>query len=489
MTANVVDYGSIATAVPAPQKANVFYEGRVTVPLVMERQMPLLPEEPRRVQRQFGEIEIANGDGQLDDVVQSYAVDGRRVVVKFGPYLGPYGDFATIADVVGTFWEADDLTVRLQLRDRSYNLDLPLQASLYAGSGGAEGTAEIEGKPKPLLYGRCRNVAPVMVDPANLILQVHDGAIEAIDDVFDRGAALTDSTDDAADYTALVALSVSAGAFATCRAEGLIKLGSSPDGLVTADVRGDATPGYADTLDVIALRLIEDRAGLDPVFINRSTFAGAAAIAGELGIYISQNETPTTAEALSVLLAAVGGWWGAARDGRIRAGRLVDPSGRTPTLYLDQYSVLALEPEGAPVPRWRQRCSYQRNWTVQRGEDLAASVTDARRQFLTEGVRAVTAADAVVRNRHLQALDPDPLPTLYEQSADAQTLADYLLGLHSPDRRIFTVTVKRLGYLLDLQSIVRLTWPRLGLQNGRNFAVIGIREDADRDETILRLFG
>lgn len=68
-----------------PARANKFYEGRVKVPLLMERTMPLLPEEDRRVQRQFGEIEIANGDGELDALVRSYAVDGRQVRVLFGP--------------------------------------------------------------------------------------------------------------------------------------------------------------------------------------------------------------------------------------------------------------------------------------------------------------------------------------------------------------------------------------------------------------------
>lgn len=470
-------------------KPNAYYEGRVSVPLVMERNMPLLPEEERRVQRQFGMIEIANGDGALDTILQSHAVDGRRVRVLFGPLGGAYSSFGVIADVLGTGWDGDSLRVRLGLRDQSYSLDLPLQTNLYDGDGGAEGTSEIEGKPKPLLFGRCRNVTPVLIDPTNLIYQVHDGAIEAIDDVFDRGAALTDSAVDVASYAALVSESVASGEFATALAVGMFKIGAVPTGLLTCDVRGDADPDYANTLDVIALRILQDRAGLSGTFINTATFAGAAAIAGELGIYISQNETPTTSQVMSALMAATGGWWGAGRDGRIRAGRLTKPEDRSANLYLDEFSIIALAPEDAPVPRWRQRVAYQRNWTEQRGEDLAATVTAARRQFLTEQIRSVSAADVAIRTRHLQAVDPDPLPTLYESSTDAQTLADYLLALHSPDRKIYRVTVKRLGYLIDLGSIVRVTYPRFGLSNGKNFSVIGIREDADRDATLLRLWG
>jgi hypothetical protein len=120
--------------------------------------MPLLPEEARRWQRQFGEIEIANGDGALDSLVNSYAIDGRRVRVLLGPTGGAYNQFGAVADVLATGWSGDSLVVRVGLRDRGYSLDVPLQQNVYAGSGGAEGTAEIEGKPKPLCFGICDNV-------------------------------------------------------------------------------------------------------------------------------------------------------------------------------------------------------------------------------------------------------------------------------------------------------------------------------------------
>lgn len=472
---------------------NIFYEGRVTVPLLKEATAPILPEEARRVQRQFGSIEIANGDGALDAVIQSYAVDGRRVKVLFGPEGGDYKDFSIVADVVGVGWEGTERSVRLRIRDQSYSLDKPLQTSLFLGSGGAEGGADLEGKPKPLAFGRVRNISPVLVDATNLIYQAHDGAMAAVDDVFDRGAALTSSATDVADYTALVAQSVSAGQYATALAVGLFKLGSSPDGLITADVRGDATPDYQNTLDTICLRIIRDRHGLSEHLISTATFAGAAAIAGELGIYISHQEAPTTSDVISRLMSSVGGWWGQGmRDRKIRAGRLIDPGPRSPNIYLDKYQILSIEPETAPVARWQQKCTYQPNWTQQRGEDLAASVTDARRQFLTETERAVAASDVTVKVRHIDALDPAPVATLYESSADADTLSAYLLALHKVDRQLFRVTVKRLGFLCDLGSIVRITYPRLGLSTGKNFVVVGIREEvtsAGRQQTTLRVWG
>lgn len=458
-------------------KANVFYEGRVTHPFDLSRAMPILPEEDRRARRQFGSIEIANGDGALDPILQSYAVDGRRVRVLFGPYMGEYNEFRAVLDVLGTGWEGDARRVRIGLRDRTYSLDLPLQETLYAGTGGAEGTDELNGKPKPLNFGRTRNITPVLLDPLNLIYQWHDGESFALDDVYDRGATLTASGTDVASYAALVSQGVSAGEYATCLAQSMFKLGALPDGLVTCDTRGDADPSYINTLDQIALRILRVRHGLSGMWIDTASFAGAAAIAGEMGIYIDPIQTPTTAEVLTRLMGAVSAWWGAGRDGKIRAGRLGAPEDRSPNVTLGEYDILSLTPEIAPVPRWRQRVGYKPNWTVQRGEDLATSVTAARRQFLTAPFSVVSASDAVTRVRHPQALDPDPLPSLYENEADADTLADYLLDLHSPDRQLFRAVVKRIGLKLDLQKIARITWPRYGL-NGKNFAAVGINDRA-----------
>ncbi|HEY4136498.1 MAG TPA: hypothetical protein VGO34_14935 [Alphaproteobacteria bacterium] len=472
-----------------PAQPNVYYEGRVSVPLVMSRIMPILPEEERRVQRQFGLTEIINADGALDQMQRGYAIDGRRLRVLFGPVGGRYADFSVIADVIATGWTGDEAKAQLGLRDRAFSLDLPLQTNLFAGSGGAEGTAEIQGKPKPLAFGIAPNVTPVLIDPAHLIYQVHDGALQAVDAVFDRGAELVASGVDVASFAALVAQSVPAGQFATAKAVGLFKLGDMPTGLVTADVRGDVTPFYADTLDTICLRILKVRAGLPAQFLNQASFAGPAALGGALGIYLPHTEAPTTAQVVDRLIGSVGGWWGAARDGRIRAGRLSAPESRAPTLFLDQNSILSLEPVEAPVPRWRQRVSYRPNWTEQRGEDLADVVTAARRQFLTESSRAVSSASVAVKSRHLQALDPDPLASLYYDADDAQRLADFLLALHSPDRRMFNVTVKRIGYQADYQTVTRITWPRYALQNGQNFAVVGINDQSDREETILTVWG
>lgn len=468
-------------------KPNTYYEGRVTLPIRIDRSMPLLPEQARRVRRQFGTIEFANGDGSLDTIAKSYAVDGRTVRVLFGPYMAAYNEFRVIAEVVGEAWAPDNLTVRLSVRDRTYSLETPLQTNLYAGTGGAEGTSDVEGKPKPLLYGRCRNVTPTLVDPTNLVYQVHDGSVHAIDTVYDRGAEL-EFVEDVSGYAALIATTIPAGKFGTAIDSGLIRLGSTPDGLVTADVRGSDEPNYQNTLDVIAVRILEDKHGLSSTFVDEASFADAVTIAGELGIYIPSTEKPSTGEVISRLVASAGAWWGTGRTGKVKAGKLIAPESVQAVFTFDTHNILSLEPLTAPVPRWRQRVGYQKNWTPQ-GGDIAGAVTAARRQFLAEPFRVVSDANATTQVRHLQALDPDPLESLYENEADASSLATEQLTLHALDRRIFVIEVKRLAYQFDLGDVVSVEWPRLNLESGQNFVIIGITEDAATEIARLTLWG
>lgn len=473
---------------------NVQYDGRVALPLHAERLAPLYPEESRRVQRQFGAIEFMNSDGALDNIIRSFGVGGRAVRVLFGPYMESYSEFSLIASMVAVGWQAGEDTVRLELRDLSNILAQPLQANLYAGTGGVEGTTDIAGKPKPLFFGECDNVTPTLVDPLNLIYQAHDGAMQAIDAVYDRGGALTLDTSvgtggDVADYAALVASTVGASKFATCLAEGFIKLGSSPAGIVTVTGKGDKTGGvYSDTLDVIALRIIMARGGVDSASVDATSFATLASFGGPVCLYVSSGETPSGADLVDRLVASVGGWWGSTRGGRIEAGRLKAPETAPVDRYIDQYDILSIQPEPAPVVRWRHRVGWGRNWTVQTG-DLDVTVSDARRQFLRSADRVATASDGGLLTSHASAVDAPLVETLLVNEADATTVAAYLQALFGVERSIYRITVKRLGYLMKHGDVLHITYPRFDMTSGKKFIVIGIAEDAGSEEIELRVWG
>lgn len=486
----VSDVGWTGTPTDAA-KANVHYEARLLNPLSIERAIPIVPEQSPRIQRQLGEIELDNTDGAYDNAITGWAVDGREIPVYFGPKTGDFADFDLVAKPLGVRWEVDEGRARISVRDRRYALEKPIQTDLYEGTGGAEGPADLEGKPRPICYGKNRNISPALVDSANLIYEFHYKEAKAVDDVYDQGLALTDSTDNVADFTTLQSHSVAAGEFAiSLSSDGsYIKLGSSPSGLITADVRGDNTDSnYVDTIDAVCLRILRTEGGLGDGQINSGSWAGLVAAAGTLGIYLDQLQVRSTAIVIDALVKSVGGFWGTGKDGRLRSGRLTNPADSAPVFYFQEADVLDLLPDSTPTPRYRQRIGYQRRWVVQTS-DIAGAVTDARKQFLAEPYSVVTAIDTTVQIRHLEALDPDPLISFYDEQANAQTLADTLLALHKVDRRQFSIVVKRLGYLLELGDAVSVTHSRLGSKSGSPFRIVRIRNDASRDEQTITLWG
>ena len=141
-----------------------------------------------------GDLVLANNDGALDGLL-AYAFDGRDVVV----YQGAKGDAFPSGFTVlfrGTM-DQPELTrndLILRLRDRQYEMDVPLTTTLYDGDNalpaGLEGVDDLKGKPKPVLLGSFRNISPPCVNTAKLIYQVADGAVTSIPDVRDSGITL-----------------------------------------------------------------------------------------------------------------------------------------------------------------------------------------------------------------------------------------------------------------------------------------------------------
>lgn len=463
-----------------PDMPHLSYDGRAAVPFRLARALPIEPEDSPRIARQLGEIELINADGGLDRAVDEVAVDARPVRVLFGPRGGRRRDFEPVLDGLAEKWERDDALVRLHVRDRRYGLDRRLQQDLYAGSGGVEGGEAAAGRPKPLLWGRCLNVRPVPIDPALLVWQVSVGPILAVDAVYDRAAALAHDAD-YPDWDALAAATVPAGSYATCLTLGLIRLGAPPDGLVTADARGRivAGLGYVDTVDTVARAILRVDAAVPAARIDAGSWAQLAGLGGEIGWHVSADEAPSVEETLDAIVRRAGGYWGTDRRGRLRAGRLVPPEARTPSFRFDAASALAFRLIETRKARWRERVGYARNWTLQRGEDIAAGVDQLRKQRIAQESEIATAADIDVRVRHPDAID-GLLPALFTGAGPATALAERLVALHGRDRGLWQLDLPRSAHALDLGMVISVTWPRLA-PAGRTLVVVCIDEDTAMD--------
>lgn len=438
-----------------------YYDARLTGDFTVDRNI-VGRDGVGGLSRVFSEIALQNSDGGLDGLLRDYAVDGRAVRLLVGDVGSDYSTFGTVFAGVVESAGITEREVRLRCTDGLSKLALPIQANTYAGTGSLEGGADLKGKPKPLCYGTVRNIAPPLVDPVNLVYQVHDGAITDVTAVRDRGVALTRVTGAPAP-----------GQYQPGLANGTFKLGATPDGEITCDVEGDTpSAGYTEHAGQIIQRILATRLATSE--IDTTAFANLfSVLAAEVGLWIG-TEIRLVTEVINELLDGVGAFGGFTRQGVFTIGRVAAASG-TPVLTLDSADILSIEREPLPGPLepvvWRLQVGWGRNYTVQ--TDVADLTADADRTFAAEPLRVAVAEDAAIRTQHLLARDYGPVPALYRDQADAEAEAERLFELWGERRAQYRVQTPIEGMLADLGGVVQVTHPRHLLFNGAAGRVVG----------------
>jgi hypothetical protein len=475
---------------------STFYEPRLVQPIAFERAMFANARVTGGSSVGVGEIVLNNADQALG-FLQDVAIGGRDVVVRVGDDGAAYpGGFAPFLTGTAEQVEVNATRATIRLRDRLQVLQQPLQATLYAGTNslpnGVEGVAEdLKGKPKPLLFGRCYQLVPVLVNTAQLIFQFHDGAAQAVDGVYDQGVALAFGTA-RANLAAMQATAPAAGQYDTCLSLGLIRLGATPAGKLTMDARGDAAGSYVDKVGAIVDRILTARCGIPAGQLDAASFTALnAAATAECGIYVA--DVTTRQAALDAVLASVGAWLAPTRAGLWQVGQLLAPVG-APVLTLTDVELLELDSQAtkdaqAGVPIWRVRVRYK-PYSGFGPADIAGSVTAARRAELLNPWRETTASDPTTQAVHLLAgeLVRD---TLLTDPTAAAAEASRLLAMHGPRRDFVRLEVwlSAINVAVEMGQEVRLVTQRLGYSAGRDFRIVGIGMNGARQRLSLSLWG
>jgi len=318
------------------------------------------------------------------------------------------------------------------------------------------------------------------------------------------GGSIVMVPEDHIDPAQLEAADIPPGGYDTCRAKGLIRLGASPAGEVTADVTGTLS-NVAELLYYLAWFY----GGIDPSDTdNPSILALFAACPQTVGLAIYSDATSIIA-AMDAIAASVGAWWTFGPDGLLRVGRLVLPSGdpeaeynlNSESLESGGFERLATGDEGSGVPCWKVNAAYQRNNTVQTSSlstdqvfaqsNVAGVVSDDRRAWLNAEYRTASAEDSAVQLIYPGAPEMS-VTTCLDVAADAQAEAVRLLALFGTRRDRFRIRVpaaKARG--LGLGDVIRVTFPRFGLAAGKLFTIIGRTDvlSGDQDTTDLDIWG
>lgn len=442
----------------------------------------------------YGELVLANNDGALDAWIAA-GFDGRPILLRCGQAGAAYPDeWATV--LTGTMaapgWEWT--SVALRLRDRQAELDQDLQPTKYLGNNalpaGLEGVEDLQDQPKPRCYGTVYNIPAVLVNSSRLIYQVNDGAVNAISAVYDRGAALTVGATYAS-QAAMETTAPAAGSFRAWLAGGYFRLGSTPAGLISADVTQGATAADRTTAQI--LKALALQAGIASGAIHSGDVAALdAACPAEIGVWWDQEVSAL--RAMDTVAEAAGAWYGFDALGTLRMAQLAAPTGE-PVAELTPWNLLKLEiqttADGAHnVPVWRVEIQYAVNYSVQTA-DLAGSVTAARRGWLAQPFRVAAAQDAGIKTVHPLS-EPLIVETPLVSAASAASEAARRLALYGVRRDRVRVVVRLDAATLaalQLGSVVRLTHPRYGYGDGPLFRILALQLDLRLNRAELLLWG
>ncbi|MCX7366274.1 MAG: hypothetical protein NTV97_31280 [Alphaproteobacteria bacterium] len=191
-----------------------------------------------------------------------------------------------------------------------------------------------------------------------------------------------------------------AGRYATCLAEGFLRLGRTVVYSLTVDFHGDADTvngrGYPSTRAAIARRVATGRgtirlseSQIDSVSFNAFDTEYTAAC----GWY--WRDAVSKADALNDIMAGCLGWWVMRLSGVLAIGALGKPTG-TPALVLNFPEDFAGEPKMMDTYMAPRRASYvgwARNYTPQDPSQLAASVDQAQALIWAAQQRLALASD------------------------------------------------------------------------------------------------
>jgi len=479
---------------PSESPANTYYEPRVKTPADITRNLFANGTTSGASRVGYGVVELANVDGGLD-YMNAYGFDGRSLTIKVGNHGDAYSSFTTI--LAGTMEQVEFSfqTVTILARDKLAMLELPLQKTEFAGNNslpnGVEGTTDIKGQKKPLLYGQVFNISPPIVNTSKLIYQVSDLLINDVSAVYDRGLGLTKGSD----YTNMTDMTTNApssGYYRVLKTStgSYFRLGVSASGQITCDAVQGSTS--ADRTAAQLIKAIAIKGGVSSGDINASDVTALdTANSSVVGIWVQGDDSAMTV--IDQIAQSVGAWYGFDAAGQFRMGRFEAPSGATDIEISDDniVSIETIRPNDTDrgLPAYKVILSYLKNYSVQ-NSDIAGAVTADRRSFLEKERLSVSTEDATVKSQFLYAAEITR-DTLLTTSANASTEASRLLTLYKTNRYMYQVRIALdvTEHLPDLNDIAKVTLNRFGLDSGKLFRIIGISSNYAINRATLTLWG
>jgi hypothetical protein len=452
-----------------------------------------------------GVITLLNLGGQLDYLI-SWGYVGRSIKVWYGD-TNTFSNytlyFSGVVDTIDfTYSSKSAASLKITVKDKKKLFDKDIATNRYLGTNSAatgnEGTldAGTYNKLKPLCFGRCWNISPVLVNDAGHRYQVHDGAISDVDVVYDNGVALVKS----------LTSPPASGYYFVDASNGIFTLGAKPAGQVTCDVKGATVAGiWAYTYADIGKLIVKTYGGLADADLDLTALATLnSSIPYTAGIYISGVEAPkigekTSSTILSVLDTLLQDslvYWIFDIQGKFSMGSILPPETQPSLQTLDKYTNIEVEllpnvDDNKGIPCGKLSLQAVKNWTVQ-NSGLAGAVTDTRQSWLKQEFREFVKVNAINTFIHNSELTKVVKNSLLAIDSEAATVAQTLMDFYSVGRRPFKIVLDQSKLLPSVvpTKCITLQLDRFGFNSGRKVIVLGIAHNTPRlNQVELTVYG
>ena len=466
-----------------------------------------------------GYFELINSDGALN-ALTTYGVGGREFRLYELSSIDAYVNTRTLI-FKGTLRGIDSTnlrkSLRLRIRDKLEGLRVPLLSDRYlgnttAGSNTAEGSDDVKGKLKPMVFGYTFQTPAIPVNASDLIYQATAGPCSFIR-AYDGGSVLTivTGTSDFANIASLRAATIPAGRYATCLALGLFRLGAEPGSVVTVECSSvPLSPETGRGVGPIAKQILTE-AGYSSSDFDEASFDALTSADGHFrtGIYVDSDETVLSV--VCKVLNAMGATLVATPLGVLKAvlfGEFVDvlfpaPDPMPPDAPVDTFTlsdiggedaVFAMQgspvDEGDNVPAWAINIRHMRLWRPLSETEVNGSITNpsSRNRLGREWFESAR-GNAGVKIVHplAQMLNFD---CLFNLNTGALIEAARRLELYGRIRDYPTISVSReRAGDLDLGDIVALDIEGSKYEGGQNFYIIQREDVYGSRRVIFKLWG
>lgn len=431
----------------------------------------------------FGDIELVNTNGELDDWLDStkYIWVNRSIKIYYGD---PGWVCANLAAVKSTFELVFDgvvadidsravNTLNIKVRDKLERLNTALTEAKL-GSYGIWGSGQTNMDTIiPLVFGEVFNIQPLLIDPSQIEYYVNNGSMEGIIEIRDNGMPIYN-------------INVTSGATVNLTT-GKFKLTKPLAGVCTLSMQG-VKQSINLTTGALLATYNNNIANLIALIVTQYGKATTKLLATELDLTNLSSFATSNTQSVGIIISdrtnvlvacqqlanSIGAQLFMTRKGLLQLLRIgVSTSDSIVTITSSDILFNSLSISNRSLVVSSTTIGYCKNYTVQ--TPLLTAIPEAAKDMFAKEWYSKTPIDETVRAVYKLSSDPAvQKDTALLVESQAQTEADRLNNFFKVPRTTFTFTGTAKLLSLKLGQSVILTHPRFGLSAGKTGQVIGL---------------